>query len=107
MAPGGSARGGKGRWRVTQSSRTERPDRQGDMSRSVPRARVWLLKDGNPKPMVIVRGVQNTRYVEVIESDLKEGDEVIVGMTGTQAAQPTQNPLMPKAPGGPGRRGGF
>ncbi len=75
------------------------------------RARVWLLEDGKLKPARLRRGLQNTQHVEIVDSDLKEGDEVIVGVVGAQtvAAPAGQNPFMPQQPGqrggGGGRRG--
>ena len=71
-------------------------------------ARVWILQDGKPSPVRVLRGVQNTRYAELLDSGLKEGDRVIVGMLGGTAQQGVQgqtNPLMPRMPGGGGRRG--
>lgn len=74
-------------------------------------ARIWVLNDGKPVAKFIKRGLANTRFVEIAESDLKEGDEVIVGLTGPQqtAAQGTTNPFAPPRMGGPGggRRGGI
>lgn len=74
------------------------------------RARLWVLENGRPSPRYIIRGIQNTRYAEAKESDLKEGDEVIIsaGTEKTQAATAQgQNPFMPRmGPGGgrgPGR----
>lgn len=74
-------------------------------------ARIWVMLDGKPAATLIKRGLANTRFVEVVESELKEGDEVIVGIVGAQqsAAQGTTNPFGPQRMGGPGggRRGGI
>ncbi len=74
-------------------------------------ARIWVMNDGKPVAKMIKRGLANTRFVEVVESELKEGDEVIVGLMGVQpsAAQGTTNPFGPPRMGGPGggRRGGI
>ena len=74
-------------------------------------SRVWILEDGKPKPVTVTRGLQNTRYVEILESDLKEGDEVIIGASGgpqqASGSQAQQNPFQPRMGGGPGRRGGL
>ncbi len=80
--------------------------------RMAERARVWVLENGKPKPLVVKKGIQNTRYMELVESDLKEGDEVIVGVTGgAQGQVPVgqNNPFAPRSPmgGGGGRRGGL
>ncbi|MEW6510538.1 MAG: efflux RND transporter periplasmic adaptor subunit [Bacteroidota bacterium] len=73
------------------------------------RGQVWVLDNGVPKAVPIVRGLQNTRYVEVLATDLKEGDQVIIAMIGGQAASGPQqtNPFQPQRFGGPGRRGGM
>jgi hypothetical protein len=79
------------------------------MKRWMNRGRLWVLENGVPKAVPIVRGLQNTRYVEILESDLKEGDQVIVGMNGGQTGSGPQqtNPFQPQRFGGPGRRGGM
>jgi HlyD family secretion protein len=100
-----------------QGTRTQQPtgERQRGEGRNRERrpggnGRVWILEGGNAKPVFVNRGVQNTRYAEVETGDLKEGDEVIVGVMGVaaQMSPQGQNPFMPRMPGGGGgRRGGF
>ena len=70
-------------------------------------ARVWVMENGKPKSLGIVRGLMNTQYVEVIRGDLKEGDQVIIGSIGgqTQVASGGQNPFQPRFGGGPGGGG--
>jgi HlyD family secretion protein len=73
--------------------------------------RAWVLDNGKPKPVKIVRGLMNTQYAEVVDSPLKEGDEIIIGTVSAQAQTSTtgQNPFAPQRPmgggGGGGRRG--
>lgn len=43
--------------------------------------KVWLLNNDQIKPVYIKTGVSDGNYTEIIEGDLKEGDEVIVDMT--------------------------
>ncbi len=70
------------------------------------RARVWVLRDGKPAPIAITKGVQNERYVEVMQGDLKPGEQVIVGALESQnGGQAAQNPFGPRRMGGP--RGRF
>lgn len=73
----------------------------------VPRSRavVWVMENGKPQPRFVQMGIQDARYAEIVRSKLNEGDEVIVGMTGSQAevAAGTQNPFAPQRFGG--RRG--
>ncbi len=68
------------------------------------RVRVWVLANGKPKLMWMVKGLQNTRYAEVVRSKLEAGEDVIVGSSGGQANnnQASTNPFMPRF-GGPGR----
>ncbi len=80
-----------------------RPDGTKAESRDPSRARLWILDGVTPKAVPIVRGLQSTRYVEIVEGELKEGDEVIVGMEGAvagNAAVTGQNPFMPRFGGG-------
>jgi HlyD family secretion protein len=123
-SPGGDRAAGGSRPANLQRPAGDRPRREGGTREGGGRdgengerrknvnARVWVLEGGKPKPVVVSRGVQNTRYAEVEPGTVKEGDEVIVGQAGvaTQSAPQGQNPLMPRMPGGgggPGRRGGF
>jgi hypothetical protein len=66
-----------------------------------------MLDGGKLKPVMLERGVQNTRYAEVMTDRLKAGDEVVVGLIGTTAQNQgqAQNPFMPRMPGGGGGGG--
>jgi HlyD family secretion protein len=71
------------------------------------RVRVWVLKDGQPQPAIVWRGIQNTSSAEILRGDLREGDQVIVGTTSgttTTTTSQVENPLMPRMPGGGPRR---
>ena len=69
--------------------------------------RIWVLDDGTLKPIKIVRGLQNTQYVELVEPQLNEGAEVIIGVIGIPAvtSQTSQNPFMPQQMPRGARRG--
>lgn len=72
------------------------------------RARAWTISDGKLKPVRLMRGIQTTKYAEILWTDLKEGDSLIVGANGGSSS-PTQatgtNPFMPRfGPGGGGGR---
>ncbi len=68
--------------------------------------RVWVLRNGKPAPIAITKGIQNARYVEVMQGDLKPGDQIIVGALESQnGPQSAQNPFGPQRMGGP--RGRF
>jgi HlyD family secretion protein len=72
------------------------------------RARAWTIVDGRLKPVRVVRGIQTTRYAEVLWTDLKEGDSLIIGSNGNSSSQSQvtgSNPFMPRfGPGGGGGR---
>lgn len=74
------------------------------------RAFVWVMENGTPKPIPVIRGIQNQRYAELVESPFSEGDSILVGTTSSNAAAATPqnqtNPFMPRMPGGPGAGGG-
>lgn len=80
------------------------------------RGRAWLYEDKQLKSVSLRLGVSDGTFSELIEGDLKEGQEVVVNMlTGLEpVTRPGQtpasgNPLMgPQrgGPGGPGGRGG-
>ena len=78
------------------------------------RVTIWVMENGVLKPVFARRGIQNTQFVELKRSELKEGDEIIVAALGGQVQSATaqqQNPFgpprMPGPGGGGGRRGGF
>ncbi|MEO8167114.1 MAG: efflux RND transporter periplasmic adaptor subunit [bacterium] len=72
------------------------------------RSAVWTLAKNSPMPHMVGTGIQDGRYVELTRTDLKEGDDVVIGMTGPQSDTPqtSQNPFAPQSPGG-GRRRSF
>ena len=41
---------------------------------------LWVLKDGKPEPVDIVAGIRGTDFFEMKSGDLKEGDELIIGI---------------------------
>lgn len=90
----------------SDSSRAERRRRMGAGAN---RARVWLMENDELKSVPIIRGLMNTQYVEVVESPLKEGDQVIIGSIGGQTATASaaqNNPFQPRIQGGGGGGGG-
>lgn len=64
------------------------------------RGTVWVLEDGQPRPVRIEMGITDgsvTHVVSVVKGDLKEGTQLLVGEGGTSAAG------APGTPGGPQR----
>ena len=70
-------------------------------------SRVWILRNREPVPVPVTIGLQDLQFAELVESDVSEGDEVIVGSEGgpARASQSAQNPFQPQMP--TRRRGGM
>ena len=87
--------------------------RGGDMSQlksgRMSMGRIWLLEDGKNLKSVSVRtGLNDNRYIEIMSKDLKEGDEIVLGILGpeTASAQNQQsNPFAPRMTTGGGGGG--
>ena len=45
-------------------------------------ARLWILRDGTPIPVMVQLGPDDGVYTEVVKGDLTVGDEIIVGESG-------------------------
>ena len=85
---------------------------QGMADRRVARAnisRIWILENGKTlRPITVRTGLNDNRYLEVLEDGLKEGDEVIIGATGGETASGSSggnNPFQPRQTGPGGGRG--
>ena len=68
-------------------------------------ARVWILSGGKDIIPVSVRtGISDNRYVEIFSGELKESDDVVIGMIASETANNAQqNPFGPRPMmGGPG-----
>lgn len=59
-----------------------------------------LAPDGQLRQVALKTGLSDANYIEVVSGDLKEGEQVVVGMSG-QAATSTSPAAQP------GRRMGF
>jgi HlyD family secretion protein len=73
--------------------------------------RVWLFNDRQLRSIRVRTGVSDGSFAELLEGDLKEGQEIVVNLTTGLEQQPrpgqqgSQNPLMGPQRGGD-RRGG-
>ncbi len=45
---------------------------------TAPQQKVYILKDNKPVPVTVKTGLSDTGFSEIVDGDLKEGDEVIV-----------------------------
>ena len=58
-------------------------------SSSAGAGRVYILgADGKPTPVMVTLGITDGAATEILQSELKEGQEVIVGLTGSAATTP-------------------
>ena len=84
----------------------------GPLQMTETRGRAWLYEDKQLKSVNLRLGVSDGTYSELLDGDLKEGQEVVVNMvTGLEPVarpgqQGTGNPLMGPQRGGPGGGGG-
>ena len=71
--------------------------------------RVFVLRNGEIVPVRVRTGVTDGAMTAIVDGDLKEGDQVITGMSEPGAAQQQTNtsPLIPfgRRGGGAGNRG--
>jgi HlyD family secretion protein len=69
---------------------------------------VWVLQGQDKlKPIRVRTGISDNRYVELVSGEIKDSDEVVVGMeinNGSSQAQQT-NPFAPRTPSVGGQRG--
>ena len=67
-----------------------------DVASSEHSARVWVLDGSHPRPVKIVRGLDDCNNVEVISGDLSEGDEVVTDRIRTSDQEAgSGNPFVP------------
>jgi HlyD family secretion protein len=55
------------------------------------RARVWVLRDGQPVRVRVETGIDDETYTEIVRGDLAEGDQVIVSEQGNSSAAPRRS----------------
>jgi HlyD family secretion protein len=69
--------------------------------------RVWITTpNGEIKPVKLKLGLNDNRFAEVLEGEIKEGDEIVIGLSMpemTAGGGQQSNPFAPRMPGGGGR----
>ena len=95
-----------------EESKGERRRRRGQGSELDTSRTVWVLVDGQPKPVQVQIGLSDGSMTEIVGGELSEGMQVIVGATGGEAvtkaaATSPFNTMGGGRGGGGGRRGGF
>ena len=90
---------GLGAAKDASGSRSGQRAGQAKADPAVAARRIFVLSDGKPRPVSIKTGVTDGTLSEIVEGDLKAGDQVIVDASGTGAAAQPQG-----LPPGGGRR---
>jgi len=88
------------------AGRSERPERPADgRTAEAASAVVWILKNEKPFPVHLRTGLTDGAFTEIQNSELKEGQEVIIG-TQTESAPSAaeKSPFTPQFPGRNQRR---
>lgn len=71
-------------------------------------SKVWILQAGNKlRSVPVTLGLNDNRYAELLQGNLKEGDLIVIGQTGGEIAATSAqtNPFQPRMMG-PGGGGG-
>jgi HlyD family secretion protein len=73
------------------------------------RGRVWILNaQGKLDPVYVRTGLNDGRFTEIKTSDLKAGDQIVLGVSSnSDAADLARSPLSGQGPGGRPMGGGF
>jgi HlyD family secretion protein len=59
---------------------------------------VWILENSKPKQVMVTTGISDGSFTEITSGDVREGQEVIVGLLSTTTTNKTSN--APRGPGG-------
>jgi HlyD family secretion protein len=88
---------------VPNSALRFRPQAQGDGSTNAPKKRatgnkgpaIWILENKKPKQVKITVGISDGSFTEVVSTELREGQEIIVSMVGqNNDTQSSRSPRM-------------
>jgi len=89
-ASGGPAAGDPAGGQRAPGQASQMGARSGSGQRRQQISRVWLQdKDGKLRVVFVRGGITDNSYTEILRSDLKEGDEVIIGKGGTTTTTTT------------------
>ena len=71
---------------------------------------IWILENGTHlKSLHVKTGLNDNRNIEILDGELKEGDEIVLGTTGPEngmMSNQQSNPFAPRMMGGGGGGGG-
>jgi HlyD family secretion protein len=54
---------------------------------------VYVLKDGKPTAVSVTTGIASSSSIELVEGDLKDGDEVVVEQIGGETKKKSSSPM--------------
>ncbi|MBI3843686.1 MAG: efflux RND transporter periplasmic adaptor subunit [Planctomycetes bacterium] len=74
---------------------TARRPARGDNSRD-PKSRVWVSGDGGPVAVAVVTGATDGAYTQIMSGDLREDQEVLIGMLAEGRDSQMTNPFGPR-----------
>jgi len=103
----------KAHWRQQSGGNTANgggSNAQADQSDSFRPGRIWVIGQNQiPRPVSVKVGLNDNRYVEISSDDLKEGDDIIIGMMASDATSSNgqTNPFQQRPVGGGGPRRGM
>jgi hypothetical protein len=65
------------------------------------RSRLWIRDGQHVRPVSVGTGLSDGAQVEIVEGQVQEGTEIVVGEMPSSATEPaTSNPFLPKLFGG-------
>lgn len=76
------------------------PGRQGNRRNNAPGSTLWVLRDGQPLRISVKLGRSDGRFTEVLDGELKEGDQVITGEDDPNGTAAPTNRSSGQRPGG-------
>ena len=89
--------------RETGNQRQRRGQGQEKDQNQAKSQQIWVKANGGVKAVMVKTGITDNSFTEIVESNLKEGDEVITGTLQKGQINEMVNPFTPRI-GGPGRR---
>jgi len=74
-----------------------------DPSSEMSRGRIWTLNaDGKMQPVMVITGLNDGKYTQVISTRLNDGDRIVIGVlsNGDAVTSQTRNPFAPSGQAG-------
>ena len=107
----GTASDAKAKWHHPDSAGADKQFAKSadDQHPAMRPGRIWVMSSNQTlHPVSVKIGLNDNRYVEISTDSLKEGDDIVVGVTAAELAASSNNqtnPFQQRGPGGGPRRG--